>query len=436
MADVDDLWYEDDPDDPDKKRPSGRHGKGKRWQARWRDPAGRQRKLSFHKKRDAENHLSKMAEAKAAGTYVDPAAGRVTFGKFAEQWRLARTHDVATEDRIEWEFRCHVYEDPANRGKTRSGGPSIGQYQIGALSRSPSTIQAWIKGIPLAASSAHVVIGDVSQVFTAAMDDGIIARNPLSAKSIQKPVVTRREAVALDAGQAVAVAAGLPARDRAMAELAEACGHRQGEAFAAAVEDIDFLRRIVHVGVQVKYAGGKLYFAPTKNRKTREVPVADPVLFILSEQIRRYPPVEVTLPWYDRKDPRHGKPVTRRLLFTRVDGRPYTRSTFNAKWRRALTKAGLPSGEQLYGFHVERHTCASRFLANGVGLARVAAILGDTKEVVVSTYMHFMPDDDDRARAVMGEFFKGRGSAPAGASAQNVPADPPVIPKVAGESAI
>jgi len=40
-----------------------------------------------------------------------------------------------------------------------------------------------------------------------------------------------------------------------------------------------------------------------------------------------------------------------------------------------------------------------------VRLAKVAAYLDDTKEVVLATYAHFMPDDDDRAREIMNAFF-------------------------------
>ena len=36
----------------------------------------------------------------------------------------------------------------------------------------------------------------------------------------------------------------------------------------------------------------------------------------------------------------------------------------------------------------------------------MAAYLGDTKEVVLATYAHFLPDDDNRARQIMNGFFK------------------------------
>ena len=52
-----------------------------------------------------------------------------------------------------------------------------------------------------------------------------------------------------------------------------------------------------------------------------------------------------------------------------------------------------------------RHAAASAWLSAGLSLAKVAAYLGDTKEIVLATYAHFMPDDDNRAREIMNAFF-------------------------------
>jgi hypothetical protein len=58
--------------------------------ARWRDPDGRQRNRAFHRKVDAERFLVTVETAKAAGGYVDPRAGRVTFGDQATRWRAGK----------------------------------------------------------------------------------------------------------------------------------------------------------------------------------------------------------------------------------------------------------------------------------------------------------------------------------------------------------
>ncbi len=59
-----------------------------------------------------------------------------------------------------------------------------------------------------------------------------------------------------------------------------------------------------------------------------------------------------------------------------------------------------------------RHTAASQWLSAGVNPAKVAAFFGDTIEVVMTTYAHFMPGDDDRARAAMDLFYEPGSSAP------------------------
>jgi integrase len=106
---------------------------------------------------------------------------------------------------------------------------------------------------------------------------------------------------------------------------------RQGELFAAQLSDLDYLRKIMCIEAQVKLVAGCMYFAPVKKGKTRDVPVADPVIQILAEHARQSPPVPVTLPW----GAPDGKPVTRKLLFTTADGRALNRNAFNRVWQKA-----------------------------------------------------------------------------------------------------
>ena len=65
------------------------------WLARWRDPAGAQRKKSFKRKVDAERFLSELQTQMNRGTYIDPAAGKraavtVHSGDHGEQQRVDR----------------------------------------------------------------------------------------------------------------------------------------------------------------------------------------------------------------------------------------------------------------------------------------------------------------------------------------------------------
>jgi hypothetical protein len=85
-----------------------------------------------------------------------------------------------------------------------------------------------------------------------------------------------------------------------------------------------------------------------------------------------------------------------------------------------LIGAGIPGTLTYLGLRRGRQSADADWLSAGLSLAKVAAYLGDTKEVVLATYAHFLPDDDDRARQIMNGFFKAAGSA---SSALDVPSE-------------
>jgi hypothetical protein len=76
--------------------PAADHGQGDRWQVRWRDYSGRQRKENFAKRSEADARDTAVKASLRAGSYVDPDAGRITFREYAEEWRKNRVHDLAT----------------------------------------------------------------------------------------------------------------------------------------------------------------------------------------------------------------------------------------------------------------------------------------------------------------------------------------------------
>ena len=318
---INDRWHTGEKQPGGKQPRSAEYGCRERWQVRWRDEQGRQRKKSFARKLDAEAFEAKVKTQLQEGTYVDPSAGDVTLQVYAEAWRQRQTHDTASAERVAGNLRRHVYSAPGTPGRTPTGAPSIGDYPLRILARQPSIVQGWLAAIPLHPNSVRMVAATVTPVFTAAAEDGLIARNPLRAKQVKLPKAVKTDVAAWSAEQVAAVADALPARWSALAALGAAVGMRQGELFALAVDDLDFLRRNVHVAVQIKRVGGRVCFAPTKNRKIRDVPVSARVIPHLAEHVRLHPPAEVTLPWHDLQDPkRHGQLVTRRLMFTKPDG--------------------------------------------------------------------------------------------------------------------
>ena len=62
------------------------------WLARWRDPAGKQRKRSFRKQVDAQRYLVAVSAGLLDGSYVDPDRSKVTVGEWAGTWMAGRVH--------------------------------------------------------------------------------------------------------------------------------------------------------------------------------------------------------------------------------------------------------------------------------------------------------------------------------------------------------
>ena len=52
-----------------------------------------------------------------------------------------------------------------------------------------------------------------------------------------------------------------------------------------------------------------------------------------------------------------------------------------------------------------RHTYATRLLYNGVDVQTVAALLGDTVEIVISTYIHYVDEMRKNASESVSRIF-------------------------------
>ncbi|MEV7007539.1 site-specific integrase [Streptosporangium sp. NPDC051022] len=391
--------------------PTAEHGQGDRWQVRYRDDAGRQRKLNFERLPDAQRKDAEIKASLDRGDYIDPTAGQVTLAEQAKEWRKGLTSDPGTLMQLDSRLSKWVY------------GKSIGGRAMASLAKRPSIVQQWIKDMEtsgLQPSTIKGIVGDVSAIFDAAVDDQIVARNPCMSRSVKAPPPAPRKAVPWTLDQVTAMSAALPERCAVVPYLGAGCGHRQGELFGIALDDIDFLGREVHVRRQVRFikqdGAYRLVFSPPKRRKTRTVPLPESVGLKLSAHIANFPPVEVTLPWVERG--KVEEPHTAELLFVTARGVAMNRNSFNDIWRQGLKTAGivppLAEGERRrsyreHGCHVLRHTAASAWLAAGVDIRTVADYLGHSDPgFTLRTYTHLMPDAADRARRAMDAFFAAK----------------------------
>jgi integrase/recombinase XerC/integrase/recombinase XerD len=201
---------------------------------------------------------------------------------------------------------------------------------------------------------------------------GLISHNPADLVSTPRRasrlprVLTAREAAALLDG--IPAAEPLALRDRAMFELAYACGLRAEELVSLTPADVD------HDGEQLRVEG--------KGKKTRFVPAGEPAMAAL----RRYldegrPPLAAARRGSQGdagRDPgsgvlaRRARPAPEALFLSR-SGRTLSTSDVRRRLRRWLARAGVPPG---HSPHSLRHSFATHLLEGGADLRSIQELLG------------------------------------------------------------
>lgn len=409
-----DLWTrpEKQSDGKIKRVPNARWGKGKRWLACWLDPDEQERSKAFTNKTPAEKYWRDMESARDRGEYIDPKAGRELFGSLAKRWFGSRKVDPATEIRDESIYRLHVE-------------PAFGKRPVKAIK--PSEVQTFQTTLgetfgPSTVSAARrLVVG----ILDLAGPDGdeLIKKNPARApvvKKVQADDGAGEPVVAWSDSTVFALIDAHPEYLRMLPTVQAGCGHREGEAFALAVEDIDEDEGVVHIRRQIKKLGKHYVFALPKNDKTRKVPLPPSIAAGLRAHLAAFPAQPLTLPW-EKPD---GELRTHRVLFRWRDGglmkaRAYSETT----WKPALVVAKvIPApakddrGRRRYvttrheGTHQLRHYYASVMLADGVSIKELSIFLGHADPgFTLRVYAHMLPDSHERARqAIDKRLFRPR----------------------------
>jgi len=360
-----------------------------RYVVNYRDQENRQRRKSFRRKVEAQAFRNTLEADKLRGTFLDLDAGRVTFAEYAAEWLAGRTFDVSTYEATELRLRIHVL-------------PVIGSMQLRRIK--PSTIQSLLRSMELSETYRHVIFSNVSAVFSAAVDDDLIAKNPCKARSVSRPTTTRRKVVPWPTEWVTAMHDALPERYQLAVTLGSGLGLRQGEIFGLSPDDFDFLRGTVQVRRQVKLlSGNKLSFGLPKGRKTRTVPLPGSVANQVNAHLSNSRPVEVSLPW---QHPDNEERSSASLLLTTRERSALNRNYFNSSiWRRAQERAGVERVRD-NGMHALRHWYASVLLDAGESIRAVSEYLGHSDPgFTLRTYTHLMPNSSERTRTAIDAKF-------------------------------
>jgi integrase len=340
------------------RRPDGR------WRARYRDDRGREHSRHFGRKIDAQQWLDRVTATVVAGTYADPAAGRITFAAFFGEWSARQIWAPGTVLAMALAARSVPFAERPMR-QIRN-----------------SDVESWIKRMDaagLAPGTVKTRFVNVRSVFRAAVRDKVIGSDPTD--GVRLPRRRRADAAMSipapeEVGQLLAAA---DERFRPFIALCAFAGLRLGEAAGLQLGDIDFLRKRLKVSRQVQRGGaGTVVVRPPKYGSERAVYLADGLLEMLAQYVAI-----------------HGTAGDQRWLFVGDGDDPPHQNTVSYWWRKTLRAAELSDIK----LHDLRHFFASGLIAEGCDVVTVQRSLGHAKATTtLNTYAHLWPTAEDRTR--------------------------------------
>ena len=327
------------------------------WRAGYRGPDGREHSRAFGRKVDAERWLRDELQKQDRGLWVDPSAGAVRFEEYAEEW----------------------LQGLVLKSKTIAGYRSLLDSRILStlgiveLRRiNPDFLRAWVAAMAadgLSASRMGQAKRVVSAVLAQAVNDGLIGRNP--AETVKVPKTRERDQRYLTAEQVTELADAVEQRMRGGAQLVKLLaygGLRWGETVALRSNNVDVLRRQVHVRESATLVNGKLVWGSPKSHRSRTIVIP---AFLIDE-------MAPTL-------------SGDRLVFTSSTGQALRSPNFLRRvWKPAVADLGL--GDLVP--HDLRHTAASLAISAGASVKAVQRMLGHSSaQITLDRYTHLFEDD-------------------------------------------
>src|SRR4029453_14423642 len=222
--------------------------------ARYLDLESQERSRSFRTEREAERFLIQVEAAKLSDSYLDPAAGRLTFNQWADQWWEVWAPDPdrspTTIGAADSRLRCHLR-------------PTFGRRRLSEITA--SSIRQWqyeLRGKELGHGTVMPRRSLLNRILQAAEDERLIPANPVAkVPPPKRPVdpevifgrVEPRVYTPKQVGQLLAHAT---AEDRGVLLVLIGTGLRAGELCGLRGARVDLRRRRLEVAT-VRYDAGR-----------------------------------------------------------------------------------------------------------------------------------------------------------------------------------
>ena len=150
---------------------------------------------------DAEDKIKEVEHSKLDGSYIDH-KNPITVAQYAKQWSTTRPHRSTTATRVKSIIDNHI-------AGTRLGGRRLSAVRT-------SEVQAWVteRSQTLPPGTVRLVVQTLRSIFNAAVQDRLLARNPVTRLSM--PRSEKQRITPLSVIEFQDLAGAMPERCRAM----------------------------------------------------------------------------------------------------------------------------------------------------------------------------------------------------------------------------
>lgn len=341
-------------------------GKGKRWRARYVDDFGIEHSQSFERKVDAQSWLDAAVSTLVQGTHVAPRDARVTTQEWCDHWIVGYGVHRASTVR---QAKTHIAQITAEFGP------------LPLASIRPSTVKAWtakLRAAGMADSYIHALHQRLSQILGDAVHDNMLGKNPCSRRTA--PAMGKAKPYLITTDQLWALYDAVVDYLKPAILVGAFSGLRVAEASALRVEDVDFIRGVVHPRLQW----------PAKPLKTEgsdaPIPIPQEMALLLSSFVQSWP---------------HAN------LVTNGHGGAAGPWVIDREIRRV--RGSVEGLTEEFTFHDLRHYLASLLIHSGADIKTVQARMRHkSAKTTLDVYGHMWPDADESTRATVGAVIAAR----------------------------
>ncbi|MGW8395744.1 tyrosine-type recombinase/integrase [Streptomyces lydicus] len=329
-----------------------------RWTASYRGTDGEEFRApeTFETKKDAEVWLSQIEADLTRGNWQDPDAGAVNFKEYALQWVQERGLSATTDELYRRLLRLHILPTFEGLDLDEITAPRVRTWRTERLSTT---------GAATTVAKSYRLLKAIMET---AVDDELIRRNPCRIRGAGKESSAERQIATVD--QVDALANALGPRWRLMVFLGAYGPMRPEEQAELRRKDVDLEAMTIRVRMAApELTTGRRAPGDTKSDAGKRLVVLPA---FLRTDLRRH------LDWYAEKGPDG-------LLFVGEKGKPFRRSSFGRKWRKARAVVGMPEGFRFYDLRHTGHTLATR---SGATLKDTMVRAGQSSEKAALIYQH------------------------------------------------